>query len=130
MNPDFSGVWKANLEMSRLLGPAPRAVLVKIGHSEPQLEVETEVTRMDGTVGRFTFRGRTTGDEVINELQGVPMRSRLRWIGKELEIESWVNLGGREAHFRDYWSFRDRTLVMEHRDDDLTGQITLLERVN
>lgn len=130
MSPDFSGVWKANLEISKLLGSAPKAVLVKIDHSEPTLEVEMLITKMDDTVQRVRFRGLTTGDEVINELQGLPMRTRSRWVGEELEIESWVNLGGREAHFRDYWSFDGRTLVMEHRDDDLAGQKTLLERVN
>jgi hypothetical protein len=46
-------------------------------------------------------------------------------------IESWMNVGGRDVHFRDYWflSSDGRTLTMEHRDDDLRGQITLFERV-
>jgi hypothetical protein len=38
--------------------------------------------------------------------------------------------GGREAHFRDFWSLSSdgQTLIMEHRDDDLAGQITFLEK--
>jgi hypothetical protein len=33
--------------------------------------------------------------------------------------------------FRDYWSVSDdrRTLTMTHRDDDLAGQVTVLERI-
>ena len=37
MNLNFSGVWKGNLEKSKLLGPAPKAVLVKINHADPEL---------------------------------------------------------------------------------------------
>ena len=62
---------------------------------------------------------------------GVQVRSRSQWMGAELLIESWMNIGGREGHFRDYWSLSSDggTLKMEHRDDDLAGQTTLLERV-
>lgn len=59
------------------------------------------------------------------------MRSCSQWTGAELLIESWMNVGGREGHFRDYWSLSldGGTLKMEHRDNDLAGQTTLLERV-
>jgi len=111
-----------------LLGPAPRSVSARIEHAEPNLKAEMRITRMDGTVSRLTFRAVTTGREVSNELQGATMRSQARWVGEELEIESWMTVAGREAHFRDYWSLRGPMLVMEHRNDDLAGQITFLER--
>jgi len=58
------------------------------------------------------------------------MRSRLQWVGNELLIESSVNFGEGQSHFLDYWSLSDdgQTLVMEHRGDDLAGQITFLEK--
>jgi hypothetical protein len=132
MDINFSGVWKGNLEKSRMLGPAPKAVLVRINHAEPELVVEMVITKIDDTEDRLLFKGLTTGEEVANPMHGIEVRSCSRWVGTELLIESWMNLGGREGHFRDYWSLSSdgQTLTMEHRDDDLTGQITLLERTD
>ena len=112
MNLDFSGVWKANLEKSNILSARPKAMMVKIAYSDPALLVEMVITQMN----------------LVGTLQ---VRSRSRWVGTELLIESWMNFGGREGHFRDYWSLSPDggTLRMEHRDDDLAGQITVLERV-
>lgn len=41
-----------------------------------------------------------------------------------------MNRGERQIHFCDYWSLSSdgRTLTMEHRGDDLAGQITFLDR--
>ncbi|HEX8763626.1 MAG TPA: hypothetical protein VF740_00635 [Candidatus Acidoferrum sp.] len=60
------------------------------------------------------------------------MRSRLRWVDNELLIESWVNLAGREGRFLDYWSLSSdgQKLIMEHRGDDLAGQITFFEKMH
>jgi len=115
-----------------VLGPAPKAVLVRINHADPELIVEMVITKMDDTEDRLLFRGITTGEEVTNSVHGIQVRSRSNWVGTELLIESWMNVGGREGHFRDYWSLSSdgRTLTMEHRDDDLAGQITLLERTH
>ena|SRR6266481_7269327 len=131
MNPDFSGVWKANLEKSNLLGARPKAMLVKIDHLDPELLVEMVITKMDETEDRLIFRGLTSGDEVTNLVSGVQVRSPSRWVGMELVIESRMNVGGREGYFRDYWSLTGDggVLKMEHRDDVLAGQITLLERI-
>jgi hypothetical protein len=46
-------------------------------------------------------------------------------------IESWISVGGRNCHFRDHWSLSPggQILTMEHRDDDLAGQMTVLEKI-
>ena len=62
-NLNFSGVWKANLERSKPLGPTPKAVLARINHSDPELVVEMPIT--DGTEDRLRFRCLTTGEEVF-----------------------------------------------------------------
>ncbi len=131
MNVDFSGVWKANLEKSNILGARPKAMMVKIDHSNPELLAEMVITQLNEIEDLLIFRGLTSREEVTNFIGSLQVRSRSRWMGAELLIESWMNHGGREGHFRDYWSLSsDRgTLKMEHRDDDLAGQITLLERV-
>lgn len=132
MHLNFTGVWKADMEKSRLLGPAPKAVLVTISHEDPELIVETVITKIDDIEDRVRFRGLTSGEEVINEIHGVEVRSRSNWVGTELLIESWINVAGRLSHFCDFWSLSNdgRRLTMEHRGDDLAGQITLLEKMH
>jgi hypothetical protein len=128
---NFSGVWKANLEKSKLFGPAPKAMRVKIEHSDPTLVEEILITKIDGSEDRVVFRCVTTGDEIINSIRSAVVRSCARWEGAELVIESWMNVGDRESYFRDHWSLSDhgQVLTMEHRNDDLAGQITMLERI-
>lgn len=130
MPPDFSGVWKADLQRSKLLVPQPKAMLAKIKHCGEELAAEMLITRSDGREECLLFKGRTSGEEVTNVGQGVEMRSRLQWVGTELLIESWVNLADRHSRFLDYWSLSgdSQTLIMEHRGDDLAGQITFLEK--
>lgn len=132
MSPDFSGVWKADLQRSKLLGPQPTAVLAKIKHSGEDLSAEIVITKADGCENSLVFKGRTSGEQITNVVQGVEMRSRLRWVDNELLIESWVNVDRRQGHFLDYWSLSSdgETLIMEHRGDDLAGQITFLQKMH
>lgn len=131
MIPNFSGKWKADLQRSRLLGPAPKEILVSVVHSEPELQVDMSVM-VEAGAQHIGFRARTTGETARNIVLGSEWQSRLRWIGPELLIESWVAHSGRQMHFCDYWSLSPdgKRLTMEHRDDDLPGQITILERTN
>ena len=131
MKPDISGLWRANLANSTILGPIPRAMSATIYHAEPELRVEMVLTRPDETVVRMTSRFLTTGEEVSNPIYGTPMRSRSQWVERELLIESRFTLKGKEWHTRDFWSLSEdgQTLIMEHRDDDLAGQIARLERM-
>ena len=130
MNQDFGGVWKADLQRSRLLGPAPKSIVVSMQHSEADLATRMIITAQDGIQHQIVFRGPITGEEVTNDVLGQQWRSRLQWVGSELLIESKVSVGGQERHFRDFWSVAEdgKTLIMEHRGDDLPGQITFLER--
>ncbi len=131
MNVDFTGVWKANLCRSRFLGPLPKALLVKIEQSHPELREELLVTRQDGSEDRAVFTCWINDEQNRNLLTGSPVRGNATWEGEELVIESWVQFGAREMHFRDCWSlsFDRRVLTMEHRNDDLAGQVAILDRV-
>ena len=79
---------------------------------------------------RMTFDARTTGEVITNVVGTSQWASRSRWVGHELLIESDVSQSGRQMHFCDYWSLSDdgQRLTMEHRGDDLDGQITVLDR--
>ena len=127
---NLTGLWKANLEKSKLLGPAPKAVTAKIRHEDSDLAVAMLITMPDGAEHRIKFNVPTNGAEAFNFVNGQQWKSRMQWIGEELMIESWVELGERKLHFRDFWFLSDngQSLTMEHRDDDLRGQITFLDR--
>lgn len=129
---DFTGRWRADLAASRLRDPAPEESLVWIAHSEPDLHVEMAITSPGHPATRIAFHARTTSEEITNTVLGGEWLSRSRWIGDELLIESRVDQSGRELHFCDYWAVSPdgRRLTMEHRDDDLAGQVTVLERLD
>ncbi len=127
--PDFTGIWELNLEKSVLRGPVPKRVLVKIEHREPELTQEILVTDAEGNAQRVRAMFRT-GASCENLLGGTTMGTLARWEGRELVLESSMETSGRKMHYKDYWSLSNdgQTLTMEHRDDDLAGQISILER--
>jgi hypothetical protein len=93
--------------------------------------MEEVLVTMDGSEDRLVFQCCINGEKDRNLLNGKPIRGTARWEGEELLIESWVQFAGREMHFRDRWSLSSdrQTLIMEHRDGDLAGQITVLDQV-
>lgn len=128
--PNFTGVWRANLEKSTLQGRPVKELLVKIGHEEPRIGQKILVTYANGDEERMTFTFETTGQESSNPVRGLAGRTRAHWEGTELMIESALKAGERELRFRDHWFLSNdaQTLTMEHRDDDLAGQISVLEK--
>ena len=132
MTQNLSGLWKANLEKSKLLGPTPKSMAAKIDYLDSDLSVEMKIAMPDESQHNLVFKGPTTGAEVFNIVNGQKWQSRMRWIGTELLIESWVDVGDRKYHFRDFWFLSNdgQLLTMEHRNDDLQGQITVLEKVS
>jgi hypothetical protein len=130
MGQNLTGIWKADLEKSKLAGPPPKSIAVKIHHEDPNLLVAMMITMPDGLEHKIEFKGPTNGAEVVNLVSGQQWRSWIQWVGDELMIESWVEVGERKLHFRDFWflSKDGQSLTMEHRDDDLRGQITFLDR--
>ena len=129
--PDFSGVWEWNSAKSATRGPMPERMVVTIEHREPQLVQHVVTTGADGSERSQTFHI-DTGGETTNSAGGATLRTRSRWEGAELVIESWLPTPQREFHFKDHWSLSEdgRTLTMAHRDDDLAGQIAVLDRVS
>lgn len=127
---DFTGTWRADLAASRLHGQTPNDITASIHHAEPELRIV--MTIAVGTRStRMEFAVCDTGEARTNAVLGTEWVSRSRWVGRELLIESYVDAGGRQMHYRDYWSISDdgRRLIMEHRGDDLDGQITVFDRV-
>jgi hypothetical protein len=128
---NLTGTWKADLKKTKLIGGYPKKVVAEINHTEPVISVNILFTPADGAPHRIAFTGRTNGEEVENIVLGVRWRSTIQWVGSELLIESRVSQQGRDFHFRGFWSLSDdgKVLTMAHRDDDLTGQVTFLNRM-
>lgn len=132
MNTNFTGIWQANLAKSRFAGPHPQALLVKIKHSGSELQQAILSTNSDGSEQRALFHCSIDPGKCGNfSLNGTAIPGRVDWEGEALVIESWIQFKARQIHLRDYWhlSADGQTLIMEHRDDDLAGQITVLERL-
>jgi len=130
MSINFSGNWTADLSASRLLAHQPAGMTIMIEHKDPELREEIVVLRADGQQQRSVFLCRTDSREGHCSFDRQAVRGGARWEGDELVIEIWAEAGGRGLHLRDCWSLSSdgRTLYMEHRNDDLAGQRTVLHR--
>jgi hypothetical protein len=124
--PNFSGLWQANLDKSHLSAPPPAKLMMKIAHGDDDLRQAVLVTRSDGTQERQVLTYSMTGAQSDIELRGLPLKLRVQWNGPEMVVEATYG----ERALRDYWSLSDDglTLTMAHRDDALAGQMTVLER--
>lgn len=130
--PDFSGVWSLNISRSTLRVEIPKKILVKIQHREPNITQNVLVTSADDREQQMTFTFNTTGAETPNRFGGGFSRTKAHWRGSVLVIESLLKVADRELHFRDHWSLSGdkKILTMAHPDDDLAGQISILESVS
>ena len=128
MTADFTGVWRLALARS-VMTRAPAAMFVKIEHREPAFTQTILSIAADGGRSTAVFTGTTTGTPFSNTINGTVMSGRATWKGEELLIETDFTVGEQIFRFRDFWSLAsDGSLRMEHRDDDLKGQVAVLER--
>ena len=104
---------------------------ITIEHSDPELRQQILVTKDDGREERVAFRCRTNGELGQCLLNGERVRGNARWQEDELVVELWVQHGTRELYLCDCWTLSPdaQTLCMEHRNDALAGQLTVLDRV-
>ena len=118
-----------NLEKSVLHGRIPEQIFVEIEHREPTIIQRILVRDANGEERLQTFTLKV-GAKTSNSAGGISVQCVARWEGHELVVESRMNTADRELYFKDYWSLSNDNalLTMAHRDDDLAGQITLLER--
>ena len=130
MTTNFTGVWNANLAISRFLGPRPAALKVKILHTDSELRQAMLITREDGTEQRAEFDCRTNGERRTARLNGTILDGLARWQGEELLVETWIGSEATKTYFCDCWTLAPdgQTLVMEHRNDVLAGQRVVLEK--
>jgi hypothetical protein len=109
----------------------PDEITASVTHGAATLRVVMTIVTAGSPAARMTFEVSATGEATVNTVLGAEWISRSRWVGRELLIESDVSHAGRRMHFCDYWSISDdgQRLTMEHRGDDLAGQITAFDRI-
>jgi hypothetical protein len=87
--PDFTGTWKCNIEKSSwgTSTPPPDVTLI-FRHKDPEMAVTQIVAEVTEE-----FRFITDGRENINNLSQGPLKSRMKWQGSVLSLESVVGDG-------------------------------------
>ena len=102
--PNFTGTWKLNVETSDF-GPMPRLEkgTMTIDHSEPNVQFSNDAT---GPRGQQTtkFKYMTDGSEVSNTNGSSEMKSKAKWDGDVLTIETKGNFNGNDVTLNDKWS--------------------------
>jgi len=128
--PNFSGVWELNLERSQLKGAVPRRIVVTIEHDGTIIRQLVQVTSASGEELQNEFVFQTTGAAMPIAFGGNAGHTSARWHGSTLIVETRLTAAGRELNFRDHWSLSadGGVLTMAHPDDDLAGQVSVLER--
>ncbi len=113
--PDFSGVWKMNPGKSDYgQVPKPEKLIRKIEHREPKLHM---VSTQSGPRGEVTVEYNLTidGSEQVNKAGNAEVRSRPRWEGAVLCIDTRRPLQDGELILRDRWTLSadGRTLTVQ-----------------
>ncbi|MCC7157077.1 MAG: hypothetical protein IT161_21030 [Bryobacterales bacterium] len=102
--PDFTGVWKMNNDKSDF-GPIPKPDKYEstIDHKDPQLKISTVQAGEQGErKSDATFT--TDGNETTNKFGPTEMKSKARWEGNVLIIESKVEFQGNEISISEKWN--------------------------
>jgi hypothetical protein len=112
--PNFSGTWKVNISKSNFDPmPAPSSMVTKIQHAEPSLKMSTTFS---GEQGERTFdRTLTTdGAESTNQFGSMVIKSKCRWEGGALLIDSTASSDRGEFTVKEKWTLSEdgRTLTL------------------
>jgi hypothetical protein len=102
---NYSGVWKANLETSKLAGgPKPANYLVIIRQEGPKITELIGTWDQRGGERRSTLTFDTAGAKPsLNSLRGLPMRTKPSWDGANLVLDSAV-AGQRPMKMHETWA--------------------------
>lgn len=94
--PDFSGVWKLNLQRSSLQSQAPTLSTCRIEHKEPQFHLER--THIYGEKGDAVIIDLTTDSkEVYRKEANLESWTRLYWEGNTLVLSQKLKLNGKDG---------------------------------
>jgi hypothetical protein len=105
--PDLSGNWKANLAKSDFGPmPAPSSIATKIEQKEPNVKMSTTFV---GDQGEMTFDRAfvTDGSETVNNFGPFVLRSKAKWDGRALVIDSKGKTDDGDIAILEKWSLSE-----------------------
>ena len=86
--PDFSGVWKANAEKSKMTGPAPASQIMIVEQKDDRLKETVGITGPRGEErSMFNFN---LAKPSVNYSRGLAMRTEAKWDGPVLVLASKI----------------------------------------
>lgn len=110
--PNFSGVWKANLDKSKFTGTAPSSYWMIVDQQDSKLSVKMAVGSSHG-VERSSYNFNLEGKPSINSYRGLPMRTIAAWNNGALVLDS--KTAGRPSTINVKFSLSgDGTLTVEN----------------
>lgn len=125
--PNFSGAWKANIAKSDFgQAPAPTSASSKIDHKDPSLKlVATQV----GDQGERTFEMNlsTDGGETTNQIGPLTFKSKAKWEGEALLVESKASTENGDVTINDRWVLSEdaKTLTVTRKISGPQGEMTI-----
>lgn len=103
--PNFTGTWKLNLEKSNFgPTPAPESMVIKIDHKEPALALVATRVEKGSAPDTVILKLTTDGKESSNTVHGSEVKTKLKWEGPVLWLDSLINIDGGTVSLKDKWS--------------------------
>jgi hypothetical protein len=105
--PNLSGTWKGNVAKSDFgQMPAPSSFSAKIDHKDPSLKVASTFV---GDQGEMTFEMTfsTDGTETTNQMGPFTMKSKAKWEGNALLVESKGSSDNGEFTSKEKWTLSE-----------------------
>lgn len=102
--PNFTGTWKLNLSKSDFgPTPAPESLVDKIEHKNTAITLNS--TRVEqGATDAITLNLTTDGKENTNTVHGAEVKTKLKWEGAALLLDSAVTVEGGSISLKDKWT--------------------------
>ncbi len=108
--PNLSGAWKVNTAKSDFgTAPAPTSMISKIDHRDPVLKISNVTVRERGE-RTYDLAFATDGAETSNVVDGTEFKTRCKWDGAALLMESRSGPGDRTG--KDTWTLSEDGKVL------------------
>lgn len=113
--PNFSGHWKLNsLESDFGVLPPSASRTDIIEHNEPALKISTDQTGSRGTQSDVVYYA-TDGQDCMNKIGMLDVRSKVSWQGNNLVVASIVYLEEGQLNSNSIWTLSDNGRTMTQR---------------
>lgn len=124
--PNLSGTWKGNMAKSDFgQMPAPTSFSAKIDHKDPSLKVATTFVGDQGEMA-FEMTLSTDGTETTNQMGSFAIKSKAKWEGSALMVQSKASTDNGEFTTKEKWTLSEdgKTLTIVRTFSGPQGDMT------